>query len=167
MVANADQIGGSATPDDDPRITRVGFWLRKYKLDELPQLIDVLRGKMSVVGPRPQVEWVVDLYTPEEREVLGVCPGITDYASVRFVDHGDILRGCVDPEKAYLEKIHPHKMRLSLEYVKKRSLLVDAKILVRTLLAIPLKSRAFCRLLERRWPPVVYLAERLRLNLHK
>ncbi len=84
MVINADKIGGSSTPEDDPRITKVGRFLRKYKLDELPQLINVFKGEMSLVGPRPQVKWAVDLYTPEERQVLTVRPGITDYASLRF-----------------------------------------------------------------------------------
>jgi lipopolysaccharide/colanic/teichoic acid biosynthesis glycosyltransferase len=146
MVANADQIGGDATPDDDPRITPVGRVLRRYKLDELPQLIDVLRGKMSIVGPRPQVKWVTDLYTQQEREILTLRPGLTDYASLYFVDHGEILRGSADPEKDYLERIHPKKMRLALAYVRNRSLWVDCKIIVRTLLAIGLRSRMVRRL---------------------
>jgi lipopolysaccharide/colanic/teichoic acid biosynthesis glycosyltransferase len=147
MVANADQIGGDATPDDDSRITRVGHVLRRYKLDELPQLIDVLRGKMSIVGPRPQVQWVVDLYTPEELEVLEVRPGLTDYASLRFVKHGEILMGSTDPEQDYLDKIHPQKMRLALKYVRNRSLWVDLKIIVRTVLSLLLRSRTVRRLL--------------------
>jgi lipopolysaccharide/colanic/teichoic acid biosynthesis glycosyltransferase len=136
MVVNADQIGGCATPDDDPRLTRVGRFLRKYKLDELPQLIDVLRGKMSLVGPRPQVKWVVDLYAPEERQLLAVRPGITDYASLRFLNHGEILKGSTNPDKDYMEKIHPEKMHLSLNYVRTRSSWVDIKIILQTIASI-------------------------------
>ena len=136
MVLNADKIGGSSTPDDDPRITPVGRFLRRYKLDELPQLINVVKGEMSLVGPRPQVQWAVDLYTPEQREVLTVPPGITDYASVRFPNEGEILKGSTDPDRDYMEKIHPEKMRLSLEYVRSRSLLTDLKVLAQTAAAI-------------------------------
>ena len=136
MVLNADQIGGSSTPDDDPRITPVGKFLRRYKLDELPQLLNVVKGDMSLVGPRPQVQWAVDLYTPEQREVLTVRPGITDYASVRFPNEGEILKGSTDPDRDYMEKIHPEKMRLSLEYVRNRSLLTDFKVLAQTAAAI-------------------------------
>ncbi len=136
MVMNADRIGGSSTPDDDPRITRVGKVLRRYKLDELPQLFNVVKGEMSLVGPRPQVQWAVDLYTPEQRRVLDVPPGITDYASLHFPNEGEILKGSTDPDRDYMEKIHPEKMRLSLEYVRKRSLAVDLGIILRTLAAI-------------------------------
>ena len=136
MIANADTLGGSSTPDDDPRITRVGRLLRIYKLDELPQLLNVLVGEMSFVGPRPQVQWAVDLYTPEERQVLAVRPGITDYASLRFPNEGEILQGSTDPDKDYMEKIHPEKMRLSLEYVKTQSLWVDITIILQTLVTI-------------------------------
>jgi lipopolysaccharide/colanic/teichoic acid biosynthesis glycosyltransferase len=132
MVPKADVLGGSSTPEDDPRITRVGRFLRKYKLDELPQLINVFRGEMSFVGPRPQVQWAVDLYTPEERQVLTVLPGITDPASLRFPNEGEILRGSADPDKDYMEKIHPEKMRLSLEYVRTRSFMGDIRIIIRT-----------------------------------
>lgn len=136
MVMDADKIGGSSTPEDDPRITRVGHFLRRYKLDELPQLINVFKGEMSFVGPRPQVKWAVDLYTPEERQVLTVRPGITDYASLRFPNEGEILKGSSDPDKDYMEKIHPEKMRLSLEYVRTRSMLVDIKVILQTVVAI-------------------------------
>jgi lipopolysaccharide/colanic/teichoic acid biosynthesis glycosyltransferase len=136
MVANADQIGGDSTPDDDPRITRVGRFLRKYKLDELSQLINVLKGEMSLVGPRPQVKWVVDLYTPQEQQLLTVRPGITDHASLHFVNHGEILRGSANPERDYMEKIHPEKMHISLEYVRTRSFWADIKIILQTIAAI-------------------------------
>jgi lipopolysaccharide/colanic/teichoic acid biosynthesis glycosyltransferase len=136
MIVDADKVGGSSTPDDDPRLTRLGRFLRRYKLDELPQLINVLKGEMSLVGPRPQVQWAVDLYTPEERKVLTVRPGITDYASVHFPNEGEILKGSTNPDKDYMEKIHPKKMRLSLEYVRARSFWVDLKIILLTIAAI-------------------------------
>ena len=136
MVLDADRIGGSSTPEDDPRITPVGRRLRRYKLDELPQLFNVVAGDMSLVGPRPQVQWAVDLYSPEERHVLTVPPGITDYASLRFPNEGEILRASSDPDRDYMEKIHPEKMRLSLEYVRKRSFRTDLSILAGTLAAI-------------------------------
>lgn len=136
MIINAESIGASSTADDDPRITGMGKFLRRYKLDELPQLFNVVLGEMSLVGPRPQVQWAVDLYTPEERQVLTVRPGITDYASLRFPNEGEILRGSQDPDKEYMEKIHPEKMRLSLEYVRTRSLWVDIRIILQTLAVI-------------------------------
>ena len=136
MVVDADKIGGSSTPEDDPRVTPIGKKLRRYKLDELPQLINVLKGDMSFVGPRPQVQWAVDLYTPEEREILKVRPGITDEASLRFSNEAEILKGSKDPDKDYIEKIHPEKMRLSLEYVRNRSFSGDLSIIARTAQAI-------------------------------
>jgi lipopolysaccharide/colanic/teichoic acid biosynthesis glycosyltransferase len=136
MVINAEKMGASSTSDDDQRITRIGRFLRKYKLDELPQLINVLKGEMSFVGPRPQVKWAVDLYTDEEREILNVRPGITDYASLRFPNEGEILKGSHNPDRDYMEKIHPEKMRLSLEYVRNRSFWIDIKIILQTIIAI-------------------------------
>jgi len=136
MVANAEAIGGSTTPADDPRVTSVGRVLRRTKLDELPQLWNVLKGDMSFVGPRPQVPWAVDLYTPEERLILSVRPGITDYASLQFANEGEILRGSTDPDRDYMEKIHPEKMRLSLEYVRSRSFTRDLAIIARTVGAV-------------------------------
>lgn len=136
MVLNAEKLGGSSTPDDDRRITPVGRVLRRYKLDEFPQLINVFKGDMSFVGPRPQVQWAVDLYTPEERQVLNVRPGITDYASLRFPNEGEILKGSLDPDKDYMEKIHPEKMRLSLEYIKTCSFSADIAIILKTMAAI-------------------------------
>lgn len=133
MVVNADKIGGSCTPDDDPRITRIGRFLRKYKLDELPQLINVLKGEMSLVGPRPEVPFYVNMFTEEERKILEVKPGITDLASLWDIDEGAILKGSADPEKTYMEKIRPEKIRLQLEYVENRSLLQDLKIILKTI----------------------------------
>ena len=133
MVANADKIGGPSTAEDDPRVTKVGRVLRRYKLDELPQLINVLKGEMSLVGPRPEVAAEVELYSPEQRELLKVAPGITDWASMRFHNEGEILKGSADPHQTYQEKIRPEKIRLGLEYIQKRSFWVDMQILTGTL----------------------------------
>ncbi len=135
IVVGADR-GSSSTPDDDPRITRIGRVLRRYKLDELPQLFNVFGGTMSLVGPRPQVKWTVDRYSDEERLVLTVPPGMTDWASLRFPNEGEILRGATDPDQAYFEKIHPEKMRLAIAYVRHRSLTTDLTILWKTFVAI-------------------------------
>jgi len=136
MVVHAEQLGASSTADDDPRITRVGRFLRAFKLDELPQLFNVLGGSMSFVGPRPQVAWAVDLYSAEEQHLLDVRPGITDYASLMFRNEGEILRGSSDPDKDYLEKIAPGKIRLGLEYVHHHHVAIDIKIILATALAI-------------------------------
>lgn len=133
MVMNADKMGGPSTADDDPRITKIGKIIRKYKLDELPQLINVLKGEMSIVGPRPEVQMYVDMFTDEEKAVLSVRPGITDWASIWNPDEGAILAGSPDPEKAYMEKIRPEKIRLQLKYVRERSFLVDLQIIIKTL----------------------------------
>jgi len=136
MVVNADKIGGPSSAADDPRITRVGDFLRRYKLDELPQLLNVVKGEMSLVGPRPEVMQEVLQYTDEEKRLLDVRPGITDWASIKFRNEGEILRGSVDPHQAYLEKIRPEKIRLGLEYVQRRSLATDCRIIASTLRAI-------------------------------
>jgi lipopolysaccharide/colanic/teichoic acid biosynthesis glycosyltransferase len=136
MVINADKIGGSSTADDDARITKTGKLLRKYKLDELPQLINVLKGEMSFVGPRPEVQHYVDMFTEEEKIILTVRPGITDWASLWNNDEGAILAGSPDPEKTYMEQIRPEKIRLQLKYVKEKSFFIDLKIIVQTLFAI-------------------------------
>lgn len=136
MVVDAEWIGGPSTAGDDHRVTRVGRFLRKYKLDELPQLINVLRGDMSIVGPRPEVKRYTDMYTDEEKAILTVRPGITDWASIWNADEGSVLAGEADPERVYLEKIRPRKLQLQLQYVRERSFLVDLKIILLTLLAL-------------------------------
>jgi lipopolysaccharide/colanic/teichoic acid biosynthesis glycosyltransferase len=135
MVVDADRLGGSSTAEGDPRITRIGGFLRRYKLDELPQFWNVLIGDMSVVGPRPQVAWAVDLYTPEERRLLDVRPGITDDASIKFRDEAAILKGATDPDRAYLELIAPEKIRLGLHYVNTHTLRTDLRIIFMTMFA--------------------------------
>ena len=134
MVTHADRVGGPNTPDDDPRLTRTGRFLRRYKLDELPQLVNVLKGDMSFVGPRPQVPDEVAGYTPEEREILSVRPGITDWSSLRFHNEGEILAGHEDLDKAYAELIRPEKMRLGLEYARRGTFRDDIDILIKTAL---------------------------------
>ncbi|MBZ5570910.1 MAG: sugar transferase [Acidobacteriia bacterium] len=134
MVADAEARGGAETPADDPRITHAGSILRRYKIDELPQLINVLCGDMSLVGPRPEVMDEVVLYDHDERELLRVRPGITDWASIKLRHEGEILRGSTDPHRMYHEKIRPEKVRLGLEYVRNgNSLRADIKIILTTL----------------------------------
>jgi lipopolysaccharide/colanic/teichoic acid biosynthesis glycosyltransferase len=141
MVVDAEKIGGPSTADDDPRITKIGKVLRKYKLDELPQLINVLKGEMSIVGPRPEVPFYVNMFTEEEKKILSVKPGITDWASLWNPDEGAILAGSPDPEKTYMEKIRPTKIKLQLKYVEEHSFLTDLKIIFLTILTIVTKKR--------------------------
>ena len=137
MVEDADIIGGPSTPADDARITKWGRLLRKYKLDELPQLWNVAKRDMNLVGPRPEVKEYVDLMTTEERDIiLSVRPGIVDLASLWDFDEGEALKGSADPEKEYLEKIWPTKKKLQIEYVQNRSLALNLKILGWTILRI-------------------------------
>lgn len=120
----------------DPRITPLGYVLRKYKLDELPQLINVLKGDMSFVGPRPEVRKYVDMYTAEQMHVLSVRPGITDYASLLFIDENEILGRSADPEYEYIHNIMPEKLNLNLEYIQNHSFFGDIRLIFRTLLRI-------------------------------
>ena len=133
MVVDAEKIGGPSTSDDDPRVTKTGNLLRKYKLDELPQLINVLKGEMSFVGPRPEVPMEVKTYNDKEKRILTVKPGITDFASLTFHNEGEILKGSKDPHQAYREIIRPEKLRLGLKYVDDQSFQVDMKIIIQTL----------------------------------
>ena len=121
------------TVGKDSRITKVGDFLRKYKLDEIPQLINVLIGDMSLVGPRPEVPKYVALYTEEQREILKVRAGITDYASIEFSNENDILANEADPEKAYIEKIMPRKIELNKKYLSEISVITDIKIILLTI----------------------------------
>ena len=134
MVINADKIGGPSTAADDPRLTKIGLFLKKYQLDELPQLINVLKGDMSVVGPRPEVKVYVDMMTEGEKNViLSVRPGITDLASLWNFHEAELLKGSADPEKTYMEEIRPEKLRLQQEYVKKQSFFSDLGIIFKTI----------------------------------
>ena len=136
MRTGADKRGLITVGEKDSRITRVGYFLRKYKLDELPQLINVLKGEMSLVGPRPEVRKYVDLYTPEQRKVLSVVPGITDYASIEYVDENRILGGATDPDKVYVEEILPDKIRYNMKYIENQSLKEYFKIILLTFYSI-------------------------------
>jgi len=137
MVVNADKIGGPSTAADDPRLTKIGLFLKKYQLDELPQLINIIKGDMSLVGPRPEVKMYVDMMTDEEKSViLSVRPGITDLASLWNFHEAEVLKGSADPEKTYMEKIRPEKLRLQQEYVKTSSFLLDVKIILKTIIKI-------------------------------
>lgn len=136
MIVNADKKGLLSIGKDgrDPRITKIGYILRKYKLDELPQLINVLKGDMSLVGPRPEVRKYVDLYDDNQKEILKVKPGITDIASITFRNENDLLSQSPNPERYYIQEIMPKKISLSLEYVKTRTLIKDIKLIFKTIL---------------------------------
>lgn len=151
MVTHADQTGVMSTAGDDMRITRLGRVIRSAKLDELPQLFNVLVGQMSFVGPRPNVPAEVSLYSEEEQRLLSVRPGITDFASIVFADEGEILRGSSDPDRDYNLLIRPWKNRLGIHYVAVRSLAVDVQLIWLTMVAVLSRSRALggvVRLLE-------------------
>ncbi len=136
MVVDAEKKGGLITVGKDSRITKVGYFLRKFKLDEFPQLINVLKGEMSLVGPRPEVEKYVNLYTPEQRLVLDLLPGMTDLASIKYVNESEILVQAEDPEKIYIEMIMPEKIKLNLEYAKIASCWSDFLVIIKTFFRI-------------------------------
>jgi lipopolysaccharide/colanic/teichoic acid biosynthesis glycosyltransferase len=137
MMPSAEELGGPSTSADDSRLTKFGKFLKKYQLDELSQLINVIKGEMSLVGPRPEVPLYVNMMTEEERKIiLSVRPGITDLASLWNFHEGEILKGSQDPEKTYMEKIRPEKIRLQIEYVKNRSFLLDLKIIFKTMIKV-------------------------------
>ncbi|HOM71345.1 MAG TPA: sugar transferase [Armatimonadota bacterium] len=133
MIAGAESFGRQLTVGEDKRITRTGSLLRKTKLDELPQLINVVLGNMSLVGPRPEVPKYVALYTPEQREVLKLTPGITDPASIKYRNESDILSNSSNPEQTYIEQIMPDKIRHNLEYAAHASLITDFTLILKTI----------------------------------
>ena len=136
MVQQADLNGLLTVGEHDSRVTRAGYFIRKYKLDELPQLINVFVGDMSLVGPRPEVRKYVDMYTPEQLHVLDIRPGITDIASIKYRNENDLLAAAENPEQYYIDVIMPDKLRINLEYVKNNSLLNDFKMILDTFVAI-------------------------------
>jgi lipopolysaccharide/colanic/teichoic acid biosynthesis glycosyltransferase len=142
MVVNADRVGGASTAGDDRRITALGAFIRRYKIDELPQLWNIIVGEMSFVGPRPNVPSDVALYSEEERRLLAGRPGITDLSSIVFADEAEILRGSTDPDLTYNLVIRPWKSRLGLHYLRTRTLVMDIRILSLTALAIANRPRA-------------------------
>jgi lipopolysaccharide/colanic/teichoic acid biosynthesis glycosyltransferase len=143
MVKNADRSGVMSTAGNDMRITPVGHFIRRYKIDEIVQLWNVLKGDMSVVGPRPNVwRWAVELYTEEEMRLLSARPGITDFASIVFADEGSILQGSAFPDLTYNQLIRPGKSRLGLFYIEHQSLWLDLRLMVATALTIVNRQRA-------------------------
>jgi lipopolysaccharide/colanic/teichoic acid biosynthesis glycosyltransferase len=136
MHTGADKKGLITVGAKDNRVTKVGYYLRKYKLDEFPQLLNVFLGDMSLVGPRPEVRKYVSMYNPEQLKVLTVKPGITDYASIDYSNENELLGKAADPEKMYVEEVMPAKLTLNLQYIHDQSLLTDIRIIFKTLLKI-------------------------------
>jgi lipopolysaccharide/colanic/teichoic acid biosynthesis glycosyltransferase len=136
MYLKADQKGLITVGGRDPRITRVGYYLRKYKLDELPQLLNVFFGTMSMVGPRPEVRKYVDMYDEEQRKVLEVKPGITDYASLEYFSENELLGRSADPERTYIQEVMPAKLQLNKKYISEAGFFTDMEVIFRTVLKI-------------------------------
>lgn len=136
MRPDSDKLGLITVGGHDPRVTRSGYYIRKYKLDEFPQLINVFKGDMSLVGPRPEVRKYVDMYTPEQMRVLEVRPGITSMASIRYRNENEILAEADDPDKAYVEVVMPDKLAIDLQYVGRANLWTDIGLVFETLGAI-------------------------------
>lgn len=136
MHVDADKLGLLTVGDKDPRVTKVGYFLRKFKLDEFPQLINVFIGNMSFVGPRPEVRKYVDHYSESDKEILNMKPGITDYASIEYRNEVELIKQAKDPERAYIEEIMPEKIKLNKKYMNKNSIITDFKIILKTLVAI-------------------------------
>lgn len=134
MVVDAEKLGRQITVGNDSRITKIGGFLRKYKLDELPQLINVFKGDMSLVGPRPEVPRYVKLYNEEQRKVLEVKPGITDLASIRYRDENELLGKAENPDEFYINTIMPDKLALNLEYINKNNVFIDIYIIIKTII---------------------------------
>ena len=133
MKKNADQHGLLTIGENESRITKIGYWLRKYKIDELPQLFNVLTGDMSLVGPRPEVRKYVEMYSPEQKKVLALKPGITDYASLEYSNESSMLAKSSNPELLYINEIIPAKIKLNLKYIEDQGLLTDLKIILKTI----------------------------------
>ncbi len=136
MVENAEELGAKVTKEDDPRITEIGKFLRKYKIDELPQLINVLKGEMSLVGPRPEVPKYVSAFKEDYKEILKVKPGITDYASIEFKDENRLLKGAENPEEVYIKEILPVKIEYYKKYLRDISFITDIKLILKTIVGI-------------------------------
>lgn len=136
MRKNADKLGKLTVGMRDPRITRVGYFIRKVKLDEFPQFLNVLSGEMSIVGPRPEVQEYVDLYTPEQREILNVKPGITDYASLEYFKENELLGKAENPRETYIHEVMPAKIELNKKYIANPTLGTDISIMWKTFLKI-------------------------------
>ncbi len=144
MVRDAEKVGASSTNASDARVTKTGKLIRRFKLDEISQLLNVFVGDMSLVGPRPEVQKFVDIYTDEEKAILSVRPGITDWSSLKFHNEGEIIEqsGIADADVAYAKLIRPEKLRLQLKYVRERNMWVDLKIILQTIAKVVLVKRA-------------------------
>lgn len=136
MIVNAEKMGIITIGERDPRITNSGYFLRKYKLDELPQFINVLKGEMSFVGPRPEVRKYVEMYNQEQLKILTVKPGITDYASIEYINEDEILGKSLDPEKTYIEEIMPQKIKYNMKYINNKTVIEYFKIIFLTIIKI-------------------------------
>lgn len=133
MFSHSEKKGLLTIGNADVRVTKTGKWLRKYKVDELPQLVNIMFGEMSFVGPRPEVRKYVDLYTSEQRKVLLVKPGLTDFASLEFINENEILEQYDDPEQVYIEKIMPEKLAMNIKYINEKGFFTDLKIMLKTI----------------------------------
>lgn len=136
MVKNADKLGKITIGKKDPRVTTIGHLLRKTKFDEFPQLLNILRGEMSIVGPRPEVEEYVNLYKVEQQKVLSVKPGLTDYASIEYSNESELLGASVNPHETYINVVMPAKLSLNLKYIEEKGIITDLKIIFRTMAKI-------------------------------
>lgn len=148
MVKNADKTGIDSTSATDSRITPLGSFIRRFKLDEIPQLLNVVKGEMSLVGPRPNVKRAIDLYTDEELGLLNIKPGITDISSIIFSDEGEILRDKEDPDLAYDQLIRPWKSKLGLFYISHRNFLLDLQVIWITVIAVICRERALKKIVS-------------------
>lgn len=136
MRKDADKTGPLITVGADTRVTRIGKFLRKYKIDEFPQLLNIIKGDMSIVGPRPEVRKYVELYNEQQQQVLSVRPGLTDYASIEYISENELLSKSSDPERTYIEEIMPQKLALNLKYIENQSIKEDTKIIFKTFTSI-------------------------------
>ena len=133
MYVESDKLGLLTLGEEDARVTKIGFYLRKYKIDELPQLMNVLIGNMSFVGPRPEIRKYVNYYSKEDMQILKIKPGVTGYASIKYINETEILEQSSDPEKVYIEEIMPDKIKLNKAYINKNTIIIDFIIIIKTL----------------------------------
>ena len=133
MRSNSEKAGQITVGGKDPRITKIGYFLRKFKLDEFPQLLNVIQGDMSIIGPRPEVRRYVDMYSKEQLKVLSVRPGLSDFASIEYINENELLGQSDNPEKTYIEEIMPAKLQLNLKYIEQKSFGTDIKLIFKTI----------------------------------
>ena len=133
MYVESDKLGLLTLGEEDSRVTKIGLYLRKYKIDELPQLMNVLIGNMSFVGPRPEIRKYVNYYSKEDMQILKIKPGVTGYASIKYINETEILEQSSDPEKVYIEEIMPDKIKLNKVYISKNNIIIDFIIIIKTL----------------------------------